>query len=91
MRKKLAPHGVLIDDVVQWYNDKLTYVALIELMGYPGPKSSRERNMLNIMSLLPDVQPMGHMPAVIDISQTIGYEGVRYDGSVGFMASISLL
>ena len=91
MTKMLASHGVPIGDVVQWFNDKMTYVALIELMGYPGPKSCRERNMLNIMSLLPDVQPMGHMPAIFDISQTIGFDSLHCDGSVGTMATSSVL
>ena len=65
----------------------MTYVALIELMGLPGPKSYRERNLANILSLLPEAQPLGRTPAVFEISQTIGYERMHVDGSVGTMAT----
>ena len=84
---KLAQNGVPYDEVVQFYAGKMPYVALIELMGFPGPKNSRERNLLNVLSLMPDAQPLGHAPAVFDKSQTIDYVGMHVDGSIGTMAT----
>ena len=66
--------------------DKLTYVQVLELHGGTGPKAPRERNMLNIMALLPQCQPLRSTLTMLDKSQSIGMGGVKSNGVVPTMA-----
>ena len=61
---------------------KLTYVQTLELAGLPGPSSARERNLLNLISYLPQCSPMRETLAVLDITQAVDYVCVKVDGTV---------
>ena len=81
------PHDAFITE----YAPQLTYAALIELSGKRGPKSCRERNVLNILSLLPKMHPIPTTPNIVDRSQGIYRGGLRRDGAMCTLASSSLL
>ena len=71
------------------YSAKLSYVAVTELSGKRGPTSPRERNLLNILSLMPKLFPLAHSPNLVDKSQGIFRGGLRHDGAMGTLASTS--
>ena len=54
-------------------------------MGLLGPKSPRQRNMLNVLALLPAAQPLQSTMMIMDISQAIDRCCPRYDGTVPTM------
>ena len=56
---------------------KVTYVQALELQGGFPPKSPRERNILNIVSYMPNVLDVG----VFDLSQGINYLIMKMDGT----------
>ena len=56
---------------------KVTYVQAIELKGGVAVKSPRERNILNIVSYLPQVLDLG----VFDLSQGINYIILKMNGT----------
>ena len=62
---------ITYDQFIKEYSTKLSYVAVIELSGKRGPTSPRERNLLNILSLMPKMFPMAHSPNLVDKSQGI--------------------
>ena len=66
--------------------DKLTYIQVQELYVGQGPQAPRERNLLNIIAMLPACQPLQRTLAIIDKSQSIGMGGQRQDGLVPCMA-----
>ena len=57
------------------------------MSGKRGPTSCRERNVLNIISLLPKMHPMSTTPSIVDKSQGIYRGGLRHDGAVGTLTS----
>ena len=77
------------DGLIAEYSAKLSYVAMIELSGKRGPTSPRERNLLNILSLMPKMFPMALTPNLVDKSQGIFRGGLRHDGAMGTLASTS--
>ena len=66
---------------------KLTYVQVAECHGIKCLSSPRERNVLNILSRMPKVGPLGSTLANFDISQAIRRCSLRADGTVGTMAT----
>ena len=64
---------------------RVTYVQALELMGLLGPKSPRQRNMLNVLALLPAAQPLQSTMMIMDISQAIDRSCPWYDGTVPTM------
>ena len=66
---------------------KLTYVQVAECHGIKCLSSPRERNVLNILSRMPKVGPLGSTLANFDISQAIHRCSLRADGTVGTMAT----
>ena len=81
--------GKTYDQFITEYSTKLSYVAVIELSGKRGPTSPRERNLLNILSLMPKMFPMALTPNLVDKSQGIFRGGLRHDGAMGTLASTS--
>ena len=84
---KLCNEKNTYDMTIQRYAPKLTYINLIEMAGFAGPQSCRERNMLNILSLLPELHPVPAVPALVDKSQSISRAALRHDGTVPTMAT----
>lgn len=82
---KKVPAASTLDDVLAGYRDSLTYINVLEAYGGQGPKSGRERNLLNITALMPSLQPIGTTNGIIDKSKRIGVGGLRSDGTVGTM------
>ena len=68
--------------VVPGAKQKLAYVHVMALHGLVAPESPRLRNFLNVVSRLPEVQPLAQTLAVIDLSQTVTMAGLRTDGAV---------
>ena len=66
--------------------DKLTYIQVQELYVAKGPSAPWERNLLNIIAMLPAIQPLKSTLAIVDKSQSIGMGGQRQDGLVPCMA-----
>ena len=46
---------------------------------------------MNIMSLFPEMHPLGSTPSILDISQDINRTGNRVDGLVGTMATNAIM
>ena len=64
------------DDFLKEPNDqKLTYIQCLELEGIPGPASQRERNLLNLLTSLPDASPIADSLQVLDKGQGISRTG----------------
>ena len=84
-------HKILYGELMAQNADKLPYMALIELAGYPGPLGCRERNMLNIMTKYPEMYPMDATPSIVDKGQSIYRGTLRHDGAVGTIGSIASL
>ena len=61
--------------LIDHFSQRLSYIALIEKAGFDAPSSPRERNLLNIMSLFPEMHPLGLTPSILDISQDINRAG----------------
>ena len=60
----------------------------LELIGQlAGPKSPRERNMLNLVALLPCADPLRSTMMIMDISQAIDRARAKLDGSVPTMGT----
>ena len=60
----------------------------LELIGQlQGPKSPRERNMLNLFALLPCADPLRSTMMIMDISQAIDRARAKTDGSVPTMGT----
>ena len=74
-------------EMIAQYAPKLSYVALVELIGRRGPTSCRERNVPNIISLMPEMHPVSTTPGIVDKGQGIHRGGLRYDGAIGTIAS----
>ena len=85
--KRLCNEKNNYDVIIQRYVPKLTYINLIEMAGFAGPQSCRERNMLNIISLLPELHPVPAVPGLVDKSQSISRAALRHDGTVPTMAT----
>ena len=68
--------------VVPGANQRLAYVHAMALKGLSAPGPPRIRNILNVVSRLPEVQPLAQTLAVIDLSQTVTMAGFRTDGAV---------
>jgi hypothetical protein len=70
---------------------KLTYCQTVELSGKGErlPRSQRERNMLNILSHLPRLQPVSSTLGVLDISQSIERAHLMVDGCIPTLATSS--
>ena len=80
-KKYLADHGLqeaAADGCV-------TYIQALELMGLLGPKSPRQRNMLNVFARLPAADPLRSTLMIMDISQAIDRARPRCDGTVPTM------
>ena len=80
-KKYLADHGLqeaAADGCV-------TYIQALELMGLVGPKSPRQRNMLNLIARLPIAHPLRSTLMIMDISQAIDRVWPRCDGVVPTM------
>ena len=78
-----------LEDLLAGYKDSLTYIQVLEAYGGQGPASGRERNLLNIMALLPSLQPIGSTNGIFDKSKGLGRGGLRTDGTVGTMLTSS--
>ena len=79
------------DELVMMYKDRLSYVSLIEMHGHDAPTSCRERSMLNIYAIFPELHPFGETPSVLDRSQSINRSGLRTDGTIGMMATNAVM
>ena len=81
-KKYLADHGLqeaAADGCV-------TYIQALELMGgLLGPKSPRQRNMLNVFARLPAADPLRSTVMIMDISQAIDRARLKCDGTVPTM------
>ena len=84
---KLMTSGISYEALIDHFSQRMSYIALIEKAGFDAPSSPRERNLLNIMSLFPEMHPLGSTPHILDISQDINRTGNRVDGLVGTMAT----
>ena len=84
LAKNVLTVGTL-DDLLAGCRDSMTYIQVLEAHGGRGPASGRERNLLNIMALLPPLQPIGSTNGIFDKSKVIGRGGLRTDGTVGTM------
>ena len=84
---KTCPYETLLHE----YSHRLSYIALIEKSGRVAPSSPRERNLLNVTSLLPELHPLGSTPSILDISQSLKRGGLRVDGMVGTMATNAVM
>ena len=66
------------------YKDKVTYMQIVDADPSPknrgGRTSARQRNLLNILALMPNAQPLSTTYAICDISQSIGNATLRTDG-----------
>ncbi len=82
---KQVPPGGTLEDLLAGYRDSMTYIRVLEAYGGQGPKSGRERNMLNITALMPSLQPIGSTNGIFDKAKRIGIGGLRTDGTVGTM------
>ena len=80
-----------LEDLLAGYKDSLTYIQVLEAYGGQGPASGRERNLLNIMALLPSLQPIGSTNGILDKTKRIGLAGLRSDGVVGTMLAGSVM
>ena len=56
-----------------------------------GPKSQRERNLLNVVALSPKLQPLSRTLGIFDLSQGINRTQVRADGAVPVMATNAVM
>ena len=77
---------------VDRYKDKVTYMQIVDadrdaaglrLCESPkkaDPAAARQRNLLNILALMPHAQPLSTTYAICDISQSIRYTTLRTDG-----------
>ena len=70
---------------------RLTYLQVLQIHGEEGPRNARERNMLNIIALLPRNRPLGQTCCVIDRSQSIDWLAPRWDGTIPTLATNSVL
>ena len=80
-QKYLADHGLqqaAADGCV-------TYMQALELIGLVGPKSPRQRNMLNVFARLPAAHPLRSTMMIMDISQAIDRARFKCDGTVPTM------
>ena len=77
--------------VVPGAKQKLAYVHAMALHCLPAPESPRQRNILNVVSRLPDVQPLAQTLALIDLSQTVTMASLRTDGNVPTLTTKSNL
>ena len=84
-------NGRSYDELILDKSHRLSYIALIEKSGRVAPSSPRERNLLNVTSLLPDLHPLGSSPGILDISQSLKRGGLRVDGMVGTMATNAVM
>lgn len=80
-----------LENLLDGCRDSLTYVQVLEAYGGHGPASSRERNMLNVISLMPSLQPIGSTNGIFDKTKTIGLSGLRSDGVAGTMLTGSTM
>ena len=80
-----------LEDLLAGYKDTMTYVQVLEAYGGQGPRSARERNLLNIMALLPSLQPIGSTNGIFCKNKVIGRGGLRTDGTVGTMLTTSCM
>ena len=89
IKKKFANHNVPYEDILVYMGAKLMYLQVIALHNNHelAVTSPRERNMLNILALLPYVAPCINPLTIIDKSQSIDRCQVRVDGQVGTMAT----
>ena len=78
-----------LEDLFAGYKDTLTYIQVLEAYGGQGPASGRERNLLNVMALLPPLHPIGSTNGIFDKSKVIGRGGLRTDGTAGTMLTTS--
>ena len=70
---------------------QLTYVDVLALNGRPGPLAPRERNLLNIVALLPKCQPHQETVAIADRGQTSTRIPLRSDGTIPTVATNNCL
>ena len=83
---KFCNETTTYDEMIAQYAPKRSYAALIALSGRRGPTSCRERNVLNIISLMPEMHPVSTTPGILDKGQGIHRGGLRYDGAIGTIA-----
>ena len=88
---KTAVGAGTLDNLLDRCKDSLTYIQVLEAYGGQGPTSSRERNLLNIVSLMPSLQPIGSTNGILDKTKRIGITGLRSDGVVGTMLTGSTM
>ena len=82
-KKYLADHGLQEDAA----DGCVTYIQALEMMGLVGPKSPRQRNMLNVFARLPAAHPLRSTMMIMDISQAIDRARAKYDGTVPTMGT----
>ena len=80
-----------LENLIAGYKDSMTYIQVLEAYGGQRPTSARERNLLNIMALIPSLQLIGSTNGIVDKSKRIGYGGLRTDGTVGAMLTTSTM
>ena len=70
--------------------DRITYVQCLELQGVPGPRSARERNLLNLATALPAASPLKHTLQVVDKGQSIERMGLPFTLVLNLSAAITI-
>ncbi len=70
---------------------KLTYVQVMAMHGLEAPSSPRQRNLLNVLALLPQAQPLNETLLVADLGQSVDAPAQIFDGSVPAFLSNSAL
>jgi len=68
---------------------RLAYMHAMTLYGLSAKESPRLRNFLNVVSRLPEVQPLAQTLGVIDLSQTVTMESLRTDGALPTLTTSS--
>ena len=90
LQKNALGAGTL-ENLLEGCKDSLTYIQVLEAYGGQGPTSSRERNLLNVISLMPSLHPIGSTNGILDKTKTIGLSGLRSDGTAGTMLTGSTM
>ena len=76
---------------IQAAAQKLTYIQVLELQGGQGPRSPRERNLLNILAVMPRNMPLQTSTCIVDLSQSADFAQPRWDGTVPTIATNSAM
>ena len=79
------------DDLITLSKAVLMYTAVVESQGAQLPTSQRVRNMINIIAMHKNLQPLKNTMGIMDISQGIYRCSLMCDGTVGTMATNAIM